>query len=296
MLRRRALLALLCVLALGSFVYPRAATWFTGAPWPHTIHIYDESEWPQTVRQGMSLWNDSGANVRFVRVATRAEADVVIVSDERVLDEHTLGRATIGYQRFGQVERMWLKDDPDGDDALLRAEEVRVVVHELGHVIGLTHSKAPCEVMYPTISMPECDPAVISQDEQEICGPQSGDVRRVIAMYGGRERADRQRRCPSTWEREQALDEVSGSGPNASTGERKAARGVRQLAIVAPDVSYDATTRRERFDARLGRALCRRYPSSCVVTDPEPAPPGPGDHRSMDDPAQGQWPPEPSPH
>src|SRR5688500_1934514 len=113
--------------------------------WPDGIVTYfnasPEHEW--AVRQAVGAWNASGARVRFVATAA-AEAELLIRSD--AAERCGEGRATLGYtpQAVTFVFRSGSARTCD------RYSAARVIAHELGHVLGLTHLDGTCAVMNST--------------------------------------------------------------------------------------------------------------------------------------------------
>jgi hypothetical protein len=72
------------------------------------------------------------------------------------------------------------------------ADDVRLVVHELGHMIGLDHAHQGerCQVMLPDVALLGCGArggrSVDTADHgRPVCGPFVTDVRRAAELYGG---------------------------------------------------------------------------------------------------------------
>jgi hypothetical protein len=128
-----------------------------------------------------------------VAVARPAEAQVVIVSDS--VDEiangcppdptpgiRTVACAQIGFAP-GSRARVVLPDalGPGSAPTVL---ELRLVEHELGHVLGSGHLPG-CAVMNPNPALVDCGlPAPEHGVPRALCGPFAADVRQVAKLYG----------------------------------------------------------------------------------------------------------------
>ena len=79
-------------------------------------------------------------------------------------------------------------DEPVGyEDRLPTASDVRLVVHELGHTLGLEHDRSErCAVMQPDVALAGCGArGGYSGEGPPVCGPFISDVRKASALYGG---------------------------------------------------------------------------------------------------------------
>jgi hypothetical protein len=130
-------------------------------------------------------WNESGAHVRFVAVP-RARARLVIQEDRQKV-YCTEGLATVGDVPGAHV----LIFPAHGiTHACNRYWAVRVMTHELGHVLGLLHENRVCAAMNATGSMrggSECSGRVPWVWRCRLL--ERDDVAGVAAAYGGRPRA-----------------------------------------------------------------------------------------------------------
>jgi hypothetical protein len=170
-------------------------------PWPGgVIRYWDATGWRGTVPLAVAQWNRSGVAVRFVRARSRAEAELVVVSSSRMVERmcrraHLTGdgnscvgyATTIGYPGPGRV-RVLLPDEPPAPATDGSAENVRLVVHELGHILGLTHRSTCASVMYRSASLRDCDRRALYTSAPSpasgLCGPFPTDVAAAQQLYG----------------------------------------------------------------------------------------------------------------
>lgn len=165
----------------------------TGSPdepgrWPSgLIRVYDASGWHRAAGLALAQWNAARLGVRFVQVGRRADADVVIVTDaERA--GRTCGEACEAFvTRIGYGGEDVLPSEvvlPEPSPTGWRrpsVEDVQLLVHELGHVLGLRHREDECKVMNPELAQ-ACRPA-LSGDGEWLCGPLPRDLRKAAALY-----------------------------------------------------------------------------------------------------------------
>jgi hypothetical protein len=178
-----------CVLvpAAGGYV-PAGKTWPGG-----TIRYYNlaaDQAWP--VARAASVWNHSGARVRFVP-SSRADAQLIIghfVSRRCV--SHAQG--TVGYGRPAYV---WLPRLDESSSVCNSYASATMVAHEFGHVLGLSHETRGCALMNPTGSWRGAKLCTSSNPWEWRCELlEYDDVRGAVALYGGRI-ATTARNCPA---------------------------------------------------------------------------------------------------
>jgi Matrixin len=164
-------------------------------PWPEgRVTYFDASGSGAAIATAAARWNRSGARVRIVRAPDRRRADVVFVVDGEGLPsdcgESCLALASaIGRPSDGRAT-VRLSPDIAGAPTPL---SVWVAMHELGHVLGLSHRDGRCSLMNAHAYDDSCSfVGGIAEDGPLPCGPASDDVAEAARLYG---RAARARPC-----------------------------------------------------------------------------------------------------
>ena len=178
--------ALLGAVALGRGDLPVLAAG-SPQPWPGgRLTYYDASGSRAAVDAAAARWNRSGADVRIVPARDRKSADVVFVADGDGLAERCgqrcLGLASsIGRPGDGRVSVM-LNPTITGAPTPIG---VWVAMHELGHVLGLSHREGTCALMNAHAYDDSCSLAGGTAGGGPLpCGPASGDVAEAARLYG----------------------------------------------------------------------------------------------------------------
>jgi hypothetical protein len=172
----------------------RPSTWEDGV-----VRYYDASGMTRTVGTAAARWNASGASVRIERVSSAAEADVIVIRDDRRLRE-ACGTDCLGYTTaIGRPSKgpttVLLSGELGGDP---RPLSVWVAAHEFGHVLGLHHRAGrACSLMSEHAFDSRCAPSLAAAEptlDQLACVPAPTDVEDAAGLYGGRP-ARRDPRC-----------------------------------------------------------------------------------------------------
>jgi hypothetical protein len=147
-----------------------------GAAWPSgEIPIHNAArEDEQPFLAAVAAWNSSGADVHFRVVPERQAKVVVRRGSSSPCGPGAAGCAEIGYTG-GEQSVVWLVQQLDQIDT------TRVLVHELGHALGLTHVNG-CAAMNPGWHGCPGPPA----GDWRCRLLEAGDVARAIDLYGGR--------------------------------------------------------------------------------------------------------------
>jgi hypothetical protein len=189
--RPRIAVPIVAVLALGLLALGRAELPVLAAGGPHPwaggeLTYFDASGSRAAVDAAAARWNRSGADVRIVPARDRASADVVFVADAKGLaagcGSRCLGMASsIGRPSDGRVTVM-LNPTIAGAPTPIG---VWVAMHELGHVLGLSHREGRCSLMNAHAYDDSCSFAGGAGGSGPLpCGPASADVAEAARLYG----------------------------------------------------------------------------------------------------------------
>lgn len=163
--------------------------------WPgRKITYVDRTLDPDAVKQAVRVWNQSGIKMRFKKISSMRKADLVIKNSRKVPSGCGTGVASLGYTGRRQAYvRILHGTDADGQSCAWPGQTL-VLIHELGHVLGLQHDDSRCSVMNSYhvngVAPGQCfTPDLEDFDERPgrwWCGGLvKRDIKRAKRMYGG---------------------------------------------------------------------------------------------------------------
>jgi hypothetical protein len=160
------------------------------------LRYRDSSGWGQAVSLAVAQWNAANVGVTFKPATGTGCGEVCIVSNPSAVDDtgshNPAARWRVAFISQvgiapGEQATITLGTPPAGPLARSGAN-VRLIMHELGHALGLTHDAAPCTVMNsdPRL-LPDCHRVGwFVSNGMAMCGPTLRDARRASRIWGGR--------------------------------------------------------------------------------------------------------------
>jgi hypothetical protein len=148
------------------------------APWLGEIRIYNPTGWQRSVREAADAWNRTGVTPKFVFVHDARHAQVTVTaSTEAVAARCDETYRCVAYaNRRGRRGAIWLPTQEGREE--LSPTMVRLIVHELGHVLGLPHEAHQCARMNTDTGARLCG--------NYACGPLRHDTLAAERLYGAR--------------------------------------------------------------------------------------------------------------
>jgi hypothetical protein len=202
-------------------------------PWPRgRIRYLDRTSAHDSVRTAVRAWNASGVGVRFVRVGTRARAQVVIDDYDRACG---FGIANSGYYRGRRTQAFVATHDLDGSPCPW-PEVVLKTVHELGHVLGISGHvpETTCAIMNETTLEGMAPTGCYGPDEHPSAGTwwcrmiARPDLRLARRLYGGQPRER-----PTEWC--DTYTRTTATGPVTAYGSASGSNSVLVTATRVPE-------------------------------------------------------------
>ena len=134
-------------------------------------------------RDAAARWEACGVKMQFLGEITVApgKMDGINVVGWSMEIQPSLRGLTIGRGKGGKILERDVSIRPDRQEfRLYRRLLEKVITHELGHAIGLTHSSRCDDVMTLAADCPKADPEKLPVE------PTKNDLQRCRAIYGGR--------------------------------------------------------------------------------------------------------------
>lgn len=168
--------------------------------WPGNVIRYHDPSRSAAVDAAAGQWNDAGLGVRFQRTPDRDRADVLVVASPEQVADHCEVQPSrcpavtshAGFIRRETPSEVWVLDDASRQR---EPRQVRIMVHEFGHVLGLDHRAGTCTVMHPLLNDPAGRCGETETGTRPVCGPWPSDIEQAALLYGRRGRSHVQVHC-----------------------------------------------------------------------------------------------------
>lgn len=147
------------------------------------LKVLDKTDYGTQVAAAIDAWNRARTGVTLVLTRKRRGAHIV-VTQKRVLYHD--GEVAGGLGGPGSVQ---LSTSAFGPADAFRAFQVRIVTHELGHALGLGHTRRTCSIMGHRGD--EEDTATCAGNNPPVstgyhCGPSEENARKVAKIFGAK--------------------------------------------------------------------------------------------------------------
>ena len=242
-----------------------------------TYHDATGSRYRNEVAAAAAAWNRSGVKVRWVK-ASKRRARVPIRVSSRI---PAAGLAWYFGNGRGLIELQPTLKRGQLTELAGRGVATQVIVHEMGHVMGLDHVTDTCAIMQPVLGAGCRQSPVIWQYRCRLL--EKDDLRGGVALFGGKVGKVGPEFCDAV------------KAPGAVTGLSAAAGGVDEDGYSGVTVSWTTPKGRELESVRIlrRRDVCPTGPEDKDADNVGFEPASPGQAQSLIDysgfPATGRY-------